>query len=138
MTSALFPASTFENPLVPDSSTRRSYKRPGSNGPHEPAGSGTVGAPPISFFEAPCVAANVYSATSSGTSADSLSTPKMPGISSGPSYLGWASPAWGRQSLSRRGARHLGELPDQPSDKRVLERSTVCRCSVRREHELDR
>jgi len=42
---------------------------------------GTVGAPPISFFEFPCVAGNVYSATGSGTSADSLSTPTMPGIS---------------------------------------------------------
>ena len=42
---------------------------------------GTVGAPPISFFEAPCVAGNVYSATGSGTSADSLSSPTMPGIS---------------------------------------------------------
>ena len=41
---------------------------------------GSVGAPPISFFEAPCVAGNVYSATGSGTSADSLSTPTMPGI----------------------------------------------------------
>ena len=41
---------------------------------------GTVGAPPINFFEAPCVAGNIYSATGSGTSADSLSTPKTPGI----------------------------------------------------------
>jgi len=41
---------------------------------------GTVGAPPISFFEFPCVAGNVYSATGSGTSADSLSTPTVPGI----------------------------------------------------------
>jgi len=32
------------------------------------------------FFEAPCVAGNVYSATSTGTSADSLSTPAQPGI----------------------------------------------------------
>jgi hypothetical protein len=41
---------------------------------------GTVGAPPISFFEAPCVAGNVYSATATGTSADSLGTPTLPGI----------------------------------------------------------
>ena len=41
---------------------------------------GTVAAPPISFFEAPCVAGNVYSATATGTSADSLSTPTLPGI----------------------------------------------------------
>ena len=41
---------------------------------------GTVSAPPISFFEAPCVAGNVYSATATGTSADSLSTPTLPGI----------------------------------------------------------
>ena len=33
------------------------------------------------LFEAPWVAGNVYSATGSGTSADSLSTPTMPGIS---------------------------------------------------------
>jgi hypothetical protein len=41
---------------------------------------GSVSAPPIAFFEAPCVAGNVYSATASGTSADSLSTPTVPGI----------------------------------------------------------
>jgi hypothetical protein len=33
------------------------------------------------FFEAPCVAGNVYSATATGTSADSVSTPVQPGIS---------------------------------------------------------
>jgi hypothetical protein len=32
------------------------------------------------FFEAPCVVGNVYSATATGTSADSLSTPVQPGI----------------------------------------------------------
>ena len=41
---------------------------------------GTVSAPPLAFFEAPCVAGNVYSATASGTSADSLSAPTVPGI----------------------------------------------------------
>jgi hypothetical protein len=32
------------------------------------------------FFEAPCVAGNVYSATATGTSADSLGTPAQPGV----------------------------------------------------------
>ncbi len=32
------------------------------------------------FFEAPCIAGNVYSATATGTSADSLTTPVQPGI----------------------------------------------------------
>jgi hypothetical protein len=42
---------------------------------------GTAGnGQPFAHFEAPCVAGNVYSATASGTSADSLSTPHMPGI----------------------------------------------------------
>jgi hypothetical protein len=41
---------------------------------------GTVSGPPIAHFEVPCVAGNVYSATASGTSADSLSTPTAPGI----------------------------------------------------------
>jgi hypothetical protein len=41
---------------------------------------GTVSGPPIGHFEIPCVAGNVYSATASGTSADSLSTPTVPGI----------------------------------------------------------
>lgn len=36
---------------------------------------------PFAHFEAPCVAGNVYSATATGTSADSLSTPTQPGIS---------------------------------------------------------
>ncbi len=40
----------------------------------------TVGGQPFAHFEAPCVAGNVYSATASGTSADSLSTPTMPGV----------------------------------------------------------
>jgi hypothetical protein len=42
---------------------------------------GTAGSgQPFAHFEAPCVAGNVYSATATGTSADSLSTPTMPGI----------------------------------------------------------
>jgi hypothetical protein len=32
------------------------------------------------FFESPCIDGNVYSATATGTSADSLSTPVQPGI----------------------------------------------------------
>ena len=35
---------------------------------------------PFGTFEAPCVAGNVWSATATGISADSLSTPTMPGI----------------------------------------------------------
>jgi hypothetical protein len=42
--------------------------------------SGIVNGSPFSHFEAPCVAGNVYSATATGISADSLSTPTMPGI----------------------------------------------------------
>jgi hypothetical protein len=42
--------------------------------------SGSVNGNPFAHFEAPCVAGNVYSATASGTSADSLSSPTMPGI----------------------------------------------------------
>jgi hypothetical protein len=41
---------------------------------------GTVSGSPFAHFEALCVAGNVYSATASGTSADSLSTPTVPGI----------------------------------------------------------
>jgi hypothetical protein len=41
---------------------------------------GTVNGSPSAHFEAPCVAGNVYSANATGTSADSLSTPTMPGI----------------------------------------------------------
>jgi hypothetical protein len=41
---------------------------------------GVVSGSPFSHFEAPCVAGNVYSATATGTSADSVSTPTMPGI----------------------------------------------------------
>jgi len=41
---------------------------------------GTVDGSPFAHFEAPCVAGNVYSATATGTSADSLSTPTAPGI----------------------------------------------------------
>jgi len=42
--------------------------------------SGAVNGSPFAHFEAPCVSGNVYSATASGTSADSLSTPVQPGI----------------------------------------------------------
>jgi hypothetical protein len=42
--------------------------------------SGTVNGSPFAHFEALCVSGNVYSATASGTSADSLSTPTQPGI----------------------------------------------------------
>jgi hypothetical protein len=41
---------------------------------------GAVSGQPFAHFEAPCVSGNVYSATASGTSADSLSTPTMPGV----------------------------------------------------------
>jgi hypothetical protein len=41
---------------------------------------GTVDGSPFAHFEAPCVAGNVYSATATGTSADSLSVPTAPGI----------------------------------------------------------
>jgi hypothetical protein len=41
---------------------------------------GTVGGPPFGHIGAPCVNGNHYSATASGTSADSLSTPTAPGI----------------------------------------------------------
>jgi hypothetical protein len=41
---------------------------------------GTVNGSPFAHFEAPCVDGNVYSATASGTSADSLSTPTQPGV----------------------------------------------------------
>jgi hypothetical protein len=41
---------------------------------------GTVNGSPFAHFEAPCVDGNVYSATASGTSADSLSAPVQPGI----------------------------------------------------------
>ena len=41
---------------------------------------GSVNGSPFAHFEAPCVAGNVYSATASGTSADSRSTPTQPGI----------------------------------------------------------
>jgi len=44
-----------------------------------PAG-GQVNGSPFGFINAPCVAGNVYSATATGTSADSLSTPTVPGI----------------------------------------------------------
>jgi hypothetical protein len=42
--------------------------------------SGIVGPSPLGHINAPCVAGNVYSATATGTSADSLSTPTVPGI----------------------------------------------------------
>jgi hypothetical protein len=41
---------------------------------------GIVSGSPFGHFEAPCVAGNVWSATATGTSADSLSTPTEPGI----------------------------------------------------------
>jgi hypothetical protein len=41
---------------------------------------GTVSSSPISHFEIPCVAGNLYAAKASGTSADSLSLPVAPGI----------------------------------------------------------
>jgi hypothetical protein len=41
---------------------------------------GEVNGSPFGFINAPCVAGNVYSATATGTSADSLSTPTVPGI----------------------------------------------------------
>jgi hypothetical protein len=41
---------------------------------------GTVNGSPFAHINAPCVNGNVYSATATGTSADSLSTPTMPGI----------------------------------------------------------
>ena len=41
---------------------------------------GTVSGSPFAHFEAPCVSGNVYSATATGTSADSLSIPTAPGI----------------------------------------------------------
>jgi hypothetical protein len=44
------------------------------------AADGTVSGSPFAHFEAPCVAGNVYSATATGTSADSLSTPTVAGI----------------------------------------------------------
>jgi hypothetical protein len=41
---------------------------------------GTVSGSPFAHFEAPCVEGNAYSATATGTSADSLSTPTVSGI----------------------------------------------------------
>jgi subtilisin-like proprotein convertase family protein len=41
---------------------------------------GQVDGSPFGFINAPCVDGNVYSATATGTSADSLSIPKAPGI----------------------------------------------------------
>jgi len=41
---------------------------------------GTVNGSPFAHFEAPCVDGNVYAATASGTSADSLSAPTQPGV----------------------------------------------------------
>ena len=41
---------------------------------------GIVSGSPFGTFEAPCVAGNVWSATATGISADSLSTPTMHGI----------------------------------------------------------
>lgn len=44
------------------------------------SGDGSVSGLPLGHFEIPCVARNVYSASASGTSADSLSTPTTPGV----------------------------------------------------------
>lgn len=43
-------------------------------------GDGTISPLPIAHFEIPCVAGNEYSANATGTSADSLTFPKAPGI----------------------------------------------------------
>ena len=43
-------------------------------------GDGTIDPSPIAHFELPCVAGNEYSADATGTSADSLTFPKAPGI----------------------------------------------------------
>ena len=43
-------------------------------------GDGTVNTPPISHFEIPCVVGNAYSASATGASADSLTSPTTPGI----------------------------------------------------------
>jgi hypothetical protein len=43
-------------------------------------GDGTIDTSPIAHFEIPCVAGNEYSANATGTSADSLTFPKAPGI----------------------------------------------------------
>jgi hypothetical protein len=43
-------------------------------------GDGTIDTTPIAHFELPCVAGNAYSASATGTSADSLTFPKVPGI----------------------------------------------------------
>jgi hypothetical protein len=42
--------------------------------------SGMIGPSPLGHISAPCVAGNVYAATATGTSADSLSVPTAPGI----------------------------------------------------------
>jgi hypothetical protein len=43
-------------------------------------GDGSASSLPLGHFEIPCVAGNVYSASATGTSADSLSLPTLPGI----------------------------------------------------------
>jgi hypothetical protein len=43
-------------------------------------GDGSASSSPLGHFEIPCVAGNVYSASATGTSADSLSLPTAPGI----------------------------------------------------------
>jgi hypothetical protein len=43
-------------------------------------GDGTIDTSPIAHFELPCVPGNVYSANATGTSADSLTYPKVAGI----------------------------------------------------------
>lgn len=45
----------------------------------QPDGTASSGQP-FAHFEAPCVAGNIYSATATGISADSLSSPTTPGI----------------------------------------------------------
>jgi hypothetical protein len=43
-------------------------------------GDGTIDTSPIAHFELPCVTGNEYSADATGTSAGSLTFPKMPGV----------------------------------------------------------
>jgi hypothetical protein len=43
-------------------------------------GDGTVGPSSLGHFEIPCLAGNAYSASATGTSADSLTSPVAPGI----------------------------------------------------------
>ena len=43
-------------------------------------GDGTIGPSPMAHFELPCVAGNAYSASATGTSAASITSPAVPGI----------------------------------------------------------